>query len=103
MRDYIGWVKAAFPWALFSAAILGTAILMGGAWRVNLKFWWFLGMGSKVEKCILSALDNFVVPNHTHNIQAPPGTYFMFILSFLLIRFVLSDSKWYFGILPYSP
>jgi cytochrome c-type biogenesis protein CcmF len=31
-RDYTGWVKPALPWALFSIAILGTGILMGGAW-----------------------------------------------------------------------
>ena len=31
-RDYTGWVKPALPWAIFSIAILGTGILMGGAW-----------------------------------------------------------------------
>ncbi|MBS1612749.1 MAG: cytochrome c biogenesis protein CcsA [Bacteroidetes bacterium] len=31
-KDWDGWVKATFPWALFSVAILGTGILMGGAW-----------------------------------------------------------------------
>lgn len=31
-KDWDGWVKAVFPWALFSVAILGTGILMGGAW-----------------------------------------------------------------------
>lgn len=31
-KDWDGWVKAAFPWALFSVAVLGTGILMGGAW-----------------------------------------------------------------------
>jgi cytochrome c-type biogenesis protein CcmF len=31
-KDYNGWVKPALPWALFSVAILGTGILMGGAW-----------------------------------------------------------------------
>ncbi|MEQ9262085.1 MAG: cytochrome c biogenesis protein CcsA [Owenweeksia sp.] len=31
-RDYGGWVKAALPWSFFSVMILGTGILMGGAW-----------------------------------------------------------------------
>ena len=31
-KDYKGWLKPVLPWALFSAAILGTGILMGGAW-----------------------------------------------------------------------
>jgi cytochrome c-type biogenesis protein CcmF len=31
-RDYTGWIKPALPWALFCVAILGTGILMGGAW-----------------------------------------------------------------------
>jgi cytochrome c-type biogenesis protein CcmF len=30
--DYTGWVKPAMPWALFSMGVLGTGILMGGAW-----------------------------------------------------------------------
>lgn len=31
-KDYNGWIKPALPWALFNVAILGTGILMGGAW-----------------------------------------------------------------------
>lgn len=31
-RDWDGWVKPALPWTLFSVAVLGTGILMGGAW-----------------------------------------------------------------------
>ncbi|MFN0030871.1 MAG: cytochrome c biogenesis protein CcsA [Flavobacteriales bacterium] len=31
-RDYSGWVKPAIPWAFFGVMILGTGILMGGAW-----------------------------------------------------------------------
>lgn len=31
-KDFEGWVKPALPWALFSVGILGTGILMGGAW-----------------------------------------------------------------------
>jgi len=31
-RDHAGWVRAAMPWALFSAGILGLGIMMGGPW-----------------------------------------------------------------------
>ena len=31
-KDWNGWVKPVMPWTLFSVAILGTGILMGGAW-----------------------------------------------------------------------
>ena len=31
-KDYSGWVKPALPWTIFSGAVLGTGILMGGAW-----------------------------------------------------------------------
>ncbi|HLP21902.1 MAG TPA: cytochrome c biogenesis protein CcsA, partial [Chitinophagales bacterium] len=31
-RDWDGWVKPVLPWVLFSTAVLGTGILMGGAW-----------------------------------------------------------------------
>ncbi|HWB62897.1 MAG TPA: cytochrome c biogenesis protein CcsA, partial [Chitinophagales bacterium] len=31
-KDWDGWVKPVLPWTLFSVAVLGTGILMGGAW-----------------------------------------------------------------------
>jgi cytochrome c-type biogenesis protein CcmF len=31
-KDYSGWMKPAIPWAFFGVMILGTGILMGGAW-----------------------------------------------------------------------
>lgn len=31
-RDFTSWQKPALPWTFFSVAILGTGILMGGAW-----------------------------------------------------------------------
>ncbi|MEZ4938429.1 MAG: cytochrome c biogenesis protein CcsA [Crocinitomicaceae bacterium] len=31
-KDYYGWIKPALPWTYFGVAILGTGILMGGAW-----------------------------------------------------------------------
>ncbi len=31
-KDFTGWMKPAIPWAFFGVMILGTGILMGGAW-----------------------------------------------------------------------
>lgn len=31
-KDYSGWIKAALPWTLVSAVILGTGIMMGAIW-----------------------------------------------------------------------
>ena len=31
-REFGAWVKAAMPWSLFNGMVLGTGILMGGAW-----------------------------------------------------------------------
>lgn len=31
-KDYTGWMKPAIPWSFFGVMILGTGILMGGAW-----------------------------------------------------------------------
>lgn len=31
-KDWTGWMKPAIPWAFFAVMILGTGILMGGAW-----------------------------------------------------------------------
>lgn len=31
-KDYYGWIKPALPWAFAGVAVLGTGILMGGAW-----------------------------------------------------------------------
>ena len=35
IKDYKGWLKPVMPWALFSGAILGLGILMGGAWAYD--------------------------------------------------------------------
>lgn len=42
-KDFKAWVRPALPWALFSAAILGVGILMGGYWAyetLNFEGFW---------------------------------------------------------------
>ena len=31
-KDYSGWTRAALPWTLFAACVLGTGVMMGAAW-----------------------------------------------------------------------
>lgn len=91
-REYVSWVKAAFPWALFSAAILGTGILMGGAWAYeSLSFGGFWAW-DPVENASLVPWIILVGAIHTMLAYKHTGyslgiTYFMFILSFLLIQY----------------
>jgi cytochrome c-type biogenesis protein CcmF len=45
-KDFGGWTKIALPWSLFSAAILGTGIMLGAIWAYeSLNLWWLLGVG----------------------------------------------------------
>ena len=91
-RDYSGWTKAAVPWALFSAAILGLGIMMGAAWAYeSLTFggfwaWDPVENASLVPWLIMVAgLHTLVIYNSTgHSLRA---TYFFFLLSFILILY----------------
>ena len=38
-REYDGWIKAALPWTVFSAAILATGFIMGGVWAYKVLGW----------------------------------------------------------------
>ncbi|MDZ7881019.1 MAG: cytochrome c biogenesis protein CcsA [Saprospiraceae bacterium] len=88
-RRYTEWLRPAMGWALFSAMILGTGILMGGAWAYEaLSFngywaWDPVENMSLVPWIVLVAgLHTHVVANATgHSIRATFGFY---ILTFLL-------------------
>ena len=91
-KDFTGWTKAAIPWALFSAAILGLGIMMGAAWAYeSLTFggfwaWDPVENASLVPWLIMVAgLHTLVIHNATgHSLRA---TYFFFLLSFILILY----------------
>ena len=38
-KEYSEWIKHAFPWTLFSAAILGLGVMMGGHWAYIILGW----------------------------------------------------------------
>src|SRR5215204_3242400 len=91
-KEYAGWTKAAIPWALFSAAILGLGIMMGAAWAYeSLTFggfwaWDPVENASLVPWLIMVAgLHALVIYNSTsHSLRA---TYFFFLLSFILVLY----------------
>ena len=91
-KDYGGWVKQALPFSLFSAAILGLGIMMGGKWAyesLNFGGYWAwdpVENASLVPWLILIAgLHTQVIYNSTgHSLRA---TYFFYIVSYLLILY----------------
>ncbi len=91
-KDWDGWVKPAMPWALFSTAILGTGILMGGAWAYeSLSFGGFWAW-DPVENMsfvpwlmIVAGLHMLVVYRYTkHSLIS---TYVFFLLGFILVLY----------------
>jgi len=91
-KDWDGWVKPAMPWALFSTAILGTGILMGGAWAYeSLSFGGFWAW-DPVENMsfvpwlmVVAGLHMLVVYRYTkHSLIS---AYVFFILGFLMVLY----------------
>ncbi|MFN8286171.1 MAG: cytochrome c biogenesis protein CcsA [Chitinophagales bacterium] len=91
-RDWDGWVKAAMPWALFSVAVLGTGILMGGAWAYeSLSFGGFWAW-DPVENMsfvpwlmVVAGLHTLLVYKYTRH--SAISTYVFFILGFVLVLY----------------
>ncbi|MBB1287001.1 cytochrome c biogenesis protein CcsA [Flavisolibacter sp. BT320] len=91
-KKYGEWTKAALPWALFSAAALGTGIMMGSAWAyesLNFGGYWAwdpVENASLVPWMVMVAgIHTLVIYRHTGN--ALRTTYLFFILSFLLVLY----------------
>jgi cytochrome c-type biogenesis protein CcmF len=91
-KQYGAWTKIALPWTLFSACVLGTGVMMGGAWAYeSLTFggywaWDPVENASLVPWLVLIAgLHTQLVYNSTgHSLRA---TNFFLIFSFLLILY----------------
>ena len=91
-RRFAEWTKAALPWALFSAAILGLGIMMGAAWAyesLNFGGYWAwdpVENASLVPWLVLVAgVHTLLIYRHTGN--ALRTTHLFFILSFLLVLY----------------
>lgn len=91
-KKFTEWTKPALPWALFSAAVLGTGIMMGAAWAYeSLTFggywaWDPVENASLVPWMVMIAgIHCLLIYKHTgHSLRT---TYLFFILSFSLILY----------------
>jgi len=86
------WVKIALPWAGFSAAVLGTGIMMGAAWAYeSLSFGGFWAW-DPVENASMVPWLTLVAGLHTNLIYKSTGyslrsAYFFYIISFVLVLY----------------
>ncbi|MFY8024329.1 MAG: cytochrome c biogenesis protein CcsA [Sediminibacterium sp.] len=86
------WIKPALPWASFSAAVLGTGIMMGGAWAYESLSFGGYWAWDPVENASLVPWLTLVAGLHTNLIYKNSGyslrpTYFFYIISFVLILY----------------
>jgi cytochrome c-type biogenesis protein CcmF len=91
-KKYNEWLKPAMPFVLFSAAILGTGVLMGGAWAYEALSFNGYWAWDPVENMSLVPWIVMVAGLHTHLIARSTGhslraTFVFYILSFLLILY----------------
>ncbi len=91
-KKFNAWAKPALPWTLFSAAVLGTGIMMGAAWAyesLNFGGYWAwdpVENASLVPWLILVAgLHTLVIYRHTGN--ALRTTFLFLLLSFLFVLY----------------
>jgi len=88
-KDHQEWLKPVMSWTLFSTAILGTGILMGGAWAYEALSFGGYWAWDPVENMslvpwlvMIAALHGNFISRHTgHSIRT---TYLFYIASFLL-------------------
>jgi len=85
-------LKVSFPWALFSGAILGTGILMGGAWAYEALTFGGYWAWDPVENASLVPWILIVAGIHTHLIARATGhsirsTYLFYLMTFFFILY----------------
>lgn len=88
--EHKAWLRPALPWALFSGAILGTGILMGGAWAYEALSFGGYWAWDPVENMSLVPWLTLIAGIHTHLVAKATGrairsTYIYYGLSFVLI------------------
>ena len=91
-KKFGDWTKPALPWALFSAAVLGTGVMMGGRWAyesLNFGGYW---AWDPVENAslvpwltLIGGIHTLLIYKHTgHSLRA---THFLFLITFNLVLY----------------
>ncbi len=91
-KDFTGWIDSVLPWTLFSGAVLGTGIMMGGAWAYeSLTFGGFWAW-DPVENASLVPWLILVGGIHTMLAYKKTGhslrsTFLFYLLTFILVLY----------------
>jgi cytochrome c-type biogenesis protein CcmF len=91
-KQYSEWTKAALPWALFSGAVLGLGVMMGGMWAYESLTFGGYWAWDPVENASMVPWLTLVAGIHTllifkHTGRALKPTLLFFILSFGLVLY----------------
>lgn len=91
-KDFNGWLKPALPWTFFGVMILGTGILMGGAWAYEALSFGGFWAWDPVENASLVPWLTFVGAAHVMIIHKNKGqsllvTFILTIITFILILY----------------
>lgn len=91
-RNFTDWVKPVLPWSLFALMILGTGILMGGAWAYEALsfggFWaWDPVENASLVPWLVLAAGIHTLMAYKHTGYSLHATYIFFIGSFLLVLY----------------
>lgn len=91
-KKYYEWVIPALPWTFFGISILGTGVLMGGAWAYEALSFGGFWAWDPVENSSLVPWLTLVAAGHLmmivkHKKSAPASALFLTILSFLLVLY----------------
>jgi len=88
-KEYTEWMKPALPWAFFGVMILGTGILMGGAWAYEALSFGGFWAWDPVENASLVPWLTFVGSAHLMLIHKNKGSSLFSALFLTLITFLL--------------
>jgi cytochrome c-type biogenesis protein CcmF len=91
-REYKDWVRPVFPWVLATVLILGTGLLMGGAWAYEALSFGGFWAWDPVENASLVPWLIMVAGLHTllayrYTGHSLPVTYILFTASFILVLY----------------
>jgi len=91
-KRYTEWIQPALPWTFFGISILGTGILMGGAWAYEALSFGGFWAWDPVENSSLVPWLTLVAAGHLmmvvkHKKTAPATAIFLALLSFLLVLY----------------